>query len=228
MEVREVEAQYERWLRGRSPVALYVRWYLRHRKPREAARIWERIGAGCYPRVLDAGCAGGFYLEDAYRRGHGATLLAGVDLSETLLAEAAVRLVRAAAGTHVVLERAAATDLPFGDGSFDAVLSNGMVKYLDDAGLDRFCAEARRVLAPSGRLCVAEFGPPVGWGGRVDLGRVGIPTEHLRTRGELASAFGRAGFAEVRAFDVKRIRRIPLAYVGAAGSRPVTDEPAGA
>ena len=228
MDEQEVERQYERWLRSRSPVALYVRWYLRHRRPREAARLWEQVGAGTYPRVLDVGCAGGFYLLDAHRRGHGLELLAGVDLSETLLDEARSRLAAVAAHTGVVLERSGATTLPFVDASFDAVLSNGMAKYLDDADLRRFCSEAFRVLAPGGRACVAEFARPVGWGTRVDLERIGIPMAHLRAGEALAAALREAGFTDEGRFEVDRIRRIPLAYEGAVGTRPGTRVSAGA
>jgi SAM-dependent methyltransferase len=227
MDEREVEGQYERWLRSRSPVALYVRWYLRHRRPREAARLWEQVGPRIYPRVLDVGCAGGFYLLDAHRRGHGGELMAGVDLSETLLGEARARLAEVAAHTEVVLERSSATGLPFEDASFDVVLSNGMAKYLDDADLRRFCSEVFRVLAPGGRVCVAEFARPVGWGARVDLERIGIPTAHLREGEELAAALSEAGFADVSRFEVDRIRRIPLAYEGAVGTRPGTRGSAG-
>jgi SAM-dependent methyltransferase len=227
MDEREVEGQYERWLRSRSPVALYVRWYLRHRRPREAARLWEQVGPGIYPRVLDVGCAGGFYLLDAHRRGHGGELMAGVDLSETLLGEARARLAEVAAHTEVVLERSSATGLPFEDASFDVVLSNGMAKYLDDADLRRFCSEVFRVLAPGARACVAEFARPVGWGARVDLERIGIPTAHLREGEELAAALSEAGFADVSRFEVDRIRRIPLAYEGAVGTRPGTRGSAG-
>jgi len=228
MDEREVEGQYERWLRSRFPVALYVRWYLRHRRAREAARLWEQVGPGTYPRVLDVGCAGGFYLLDAHRRGHGGELMAGVDLSETLLAEARARLSEVAADTKIVLERSSATGLPFVAASFDAVLSNGMAKYLDDADLRRFCSEAFRVLAPGGRVCVAEFARPVGWGARVDLERIGIPTGHLRQGEELAAALSEAGFADVGRFEVDRIRRIPLTYEGAVGTRPGTRATAGA
>ena len=219
MEPREVESQYEGWLRGRSPVALYVRWYLRHRRPREAARIWEQIGTGIYPRVLDVGCAGGFYLRDAHERGHGGETLAGVDLSETLLEEARLRLAGISDDTHVVLERASATSLPFQGDVFDVVVSNGMVKYLDDDELGCFFAEARRILVRGGHLCIAEFARPVGWGRIIDLDRIGIPTAHLRTGDQLANALARAGFIDVRSFDVDRIRRIPLTYEGAAGIR---------
>jgi len=220
MKVRDVESQYESWLRGRSPVALYVRWYLRHRKPREAECLWRQIGPGAFPRVLDVGCAGGLYLQDAYERGHGTSMLAGVDLSETLLAEARSRLEAVGAHTRVVLERASATALPFAPACFDVVLSNGMVKYLDDAELHRFLVQTQRVLVPSGRVCIAEFATPVGWGSRVNLDRIGIPTANLRTGADLAAALTHAGFENAHAFEVDRIRRIPLTYEGACATRP--------
>jgi SAM-dependent methyltransferase len=227
MRVREVENQYESWLRGRTPVALYVRWYLRHRRPREADRLWQQVGPGVYPRVLDVGCAGGFYLLDAFERGHGVGMLAGVDLSPTLLAEARSRLEAVSGQTRVVLERSSATALPFERDSFDVLLSNGMVKYLDDEELQLFLGEALRVLAPAGRICVAEFARPVGWGARVDLDQLGIPTTHLRAGGELATALAEAGFVSAHAFDVDRIRRIPLAYEGAVATRPGCDTRSG-
>jgi SAM-dependent methyltransferase len=227
MRVREVESQYESWLRGRTPVALYVRWYLRHRRPREADRLWQQVGPGVCPRVLDVGCAGGFYLLDAFGRGHGSDVLAGVDLSPTLLAEARSRLEAVSGQTRVVLERSSAMALPFEPDSFDVLLSNGMVKYLDDEELRLFLDEAHRVLSPAGRICVAEFARPVGWGTRVDLDRLGIPTPHLRAGAELAAALAAAGFANARAFEVDRIRRIPLAYEGAVAIRPEHDTPTG-
>ncbi|GEM_PF-4058945 len=220
MDEKDVDGQYGTWLSGRSPVALYVRWYLRHRKPREAGELWEQIGTGVFPKVLDAGCAGGFYLLDAYERGQGTSMLAGVDLSDTLLAEARSRLESVSAHISVRLMRASATKLPFGEASFDVVLSNGMVKYLDDGALERFVSEAGRVLVSGGRLCVAEFGRPVGWGKHVSLARLGIPMEHLRTAEELACVLAGAGFVDVRGFDIARIRRIPLTFEGSVGTRP--------
>ncbi len=46
------------------------------------------------------------------------------------------------------------------DGSLDLVFASSVVQYLDRPGLDVFLATARRLLAPGGRLVVADVIPP--------------------------------------------------------------------
>ncbi len=157
-----VRAQYEEWLSRWTPVSLYVRWYLRHGGPRFAAPLFEAMGAGPFPRLLDVGCAAGVYLRWAFEQGHGSVELAGIDITPALLAEAADRLEPArAAGACVVLHEASAVSLPFTEASFDALICNGVVKYLDETMLDAFLSEALRVLAPGGRIALADFGRAV-------------------------------------------------------------------
>ncbi|MDZ4170089.1 MAG: class I SAM-dependent methyltransferase [Coriobacteriia bacterium] len=213
--------QYERWLRGWTPVSLYVRWYLRHGGARYAPPLFAAMRRVELPRVLDVGCATGFYLLWAFEHGLGAEILAGIDVSPQLLSEAARRLEDATrAGANVELLEASATALPFADGSFDAVLCNGVVKYLDDAALSEFLREARRVLAPGGCIAVADFGRPIAIQTTLfPPKRFGIPTDHLRTADELRSALTGHGFVGVRDVPLKRLRRIPLTYEGAVGVR---------
>lgn len=214
-----VRLQYESWLAGHTPVALYVRWYLRHAGARYAEQLFGAMGAGPFRDVLDVGCATGFYLKWAFDHGHGRRTLAGVDLSSTLVSEASERLrfVREA-GVDVQLRIASATKLPFPDQSFDALICNGVVKYLDDDMLSAFLAEATRVLRWGGRIAIADFGRPVVLQSAITPPvRYGIPVDHLRSSEALCEVLTDHGFEGVGPVAFRRIRRIPLTYEGAVG-----------
>ncbi|WP_448628232.1 class I SAM-dependent methyltransferase [Geodermatophilus sp. URMC 64] len=86
--------------------------------------------------------------------------IVGVDLSEEMLARARARVSAAGLGGRVELRRgdAHAVDLP--DGSVDTVVSTySLCTVADPAAVLR---EARRVLAPGGRLVLVEHGPARG------------------------------------------------------------------
>lgn len=216
-----VRSQYEDWLSGWSPVALYVRWYLRHGGARYANDLFEAIGPPPIARVLDVGCATGFYLLWAYEHGFGTETLAGLDLCPGMLGEAATRLEPArSSGVEILLAEGSATALPFPDGTFDGLLCNGVVKYLDDEMLGGFLGEAMRVLVPGGRLVVADFGRAVPAQAAIMSPRgLGIPTDHLRTEQQLRDALTEQGFSNVREVPLTRLRRIPLTYEGVVGVR---------
>ncbi len=148
-------------------------------------------GLGAATRLLDVGCGTGSLVAAAVERlGVRAW---GVDASEPMLAKARERGVRGAAFKH-----AQADDLPFRAGWFDAVTMRLVVHTLGDRRRQAL-AEARRVLAPEGRLFVWTFEPDHFTGHHlrtylpdlpaVDLAR--FPTAEVLT-GELAEA----GFAE--------------------------------
>jgi ubiquinone/menaquinone biosynthesis C-methylase UbiE len=217
-----VRSQYEDWLSGLSPTALYVRWYLRHGGARYAEDLFEAMGSSTFARVLDVGCATGFYLLSAFQHGHGRGMLAGLDLSPIMLKEASARLEPARrAGVDIRLVQGSARTLPFPDEAFDALVCNGVAKYLDDEMLSDFLGEAWRVLAPGGRLAVADFGRPVPLQAAITPpSRLGIPVDHLRTEQQFCDALTKQGFAHVRGVPLKRLKRIPLTYEGAVGMKP--------
>jgi ubiquinone/menaquinone biosynthesis C-methylase UbiE len=77
----------------------------------------------------------------------------GIDMTAAMLAKA-----RAAAGemgvANVEFLEAEAEQLPFADGSFDVVISNGVIDLIPDK--DAVFGEIFRVLSPGGRIQIAD------------------------------------------------------------------------
>jgi malonyl-CoA O-methyltransferase len=168
--------------------------------------------------ALDLGCGTGrhaLWLAEA-----GATVTA-VDFSEGMLAEA-----RRKPGAERV--RWVAHDLhrplPFADGSFDLVVSGLVLEHLRE--LDRFFAEARRVLKPGGRAVVSAMHPAMFLRGAMarftdpDSGELVHPGSVPHSVGAFVTAAVRAGFrieaVDEAAPDEGFAARVPRAakYVG--------------
>lgn len=77
-------------------------------------------------------------------------LVAGVDLSEQMVARASRRNRQAVAAGRVDLRRGGVSALPFGDGSFDRVVAVNSFQFWPSPLSD--LREVRRVLTPGGRL----------------------------------------------------------------------------
>ncbi len=102
---------------------------------------------------------------DASRRASGCSISApvqmvgrtgrvtGIDMTPEMLsrARAAAAQMRA---TNVEFVESEAEQLPFADGSFDVVVSNGVIDLIPDK--DAVFAELHRVLTPGGRLQIAD------------------------------------------------------------------------
>jgi SAM-dependent methyltransferase len=96
-------------------------------------------------RVLDVGCGTGEHLHRALDHGLRAF---GVEPAPAML-EVARRNVPCAE-----IQQGVATDLPYADAEFDLVIMVEVLRYLDQADIQKALAEARRVLKPGGRLFV--------------------------------------------------------------------------
>jgi demethylmenaquinone methyltransferase / 2-methoxy-6-polyprenyl-1,4-benzoquinol methylase len=124
-------------------------------------------------RALDVCCGtGDLALALARRVGSGGSVV-GCDFSDPMLARARDKAARAGI-TQVKFEWGDALDLPYEDGSFDAVTVGFGVRNFAD--LERGVAELARVLRPGGRLVVLEITqpqrPPLSWFFRIWFDRI--------------------------------------------------------
>jgi ubiquinone/menaquinone biosynthesis C-methylase UbiE len=130
----------------------------RDRQLRERLVELARIAAG--ESVLDVGCGTGTLALAAKRVAGAEGSVVGVDASPDMIALATAKASRTR--SDVAFRAAAAERLPFADATFDVVLSTLMLHHLP-APLRRECVrEARRVLAPGGRMLAVDFAAPSG------------------------------------------------------------------
>jgi SAM-dependent methyltransferase len=107
-----------------------------------AGGVLAKLLGSANGRVLDLGCGSGLHFETLRSLGW---VVTGIDASADQL-----RIARERGGDEVELVQGDASDLPFDDGSFDAVASIFIHTDVDDYAA--VLAQAARVLRPGGRL----------------------------------------------------------------------------
>lgn len=103
--------------------------------------------------VLDIGCGGGVDTLAAALMVGPRGRAVGIDMIPEML-ERAKEDLRQSGLSNVTFQEATGEDLPFPDGSFDVVISNGVFNLIPDKA--KALAEAFRVLKPGGRLMMAD------------------------------------------------------------------------
>src|SRR5262245_56346496 len=120
-------------------------------------RLLEQASLGPGERVLDLGCGTGTLAIQAKLAQPDATIV-GLDGDREVLGRANRKA--AEAGGAVDFDEGFSTELPYEDGSFDAVLSTLFFHHLTGEDKRRTAAEVFRVLRSGGRLQVADWGRP--------------------------------------------------------------------
>jgi ubiquinone/menaquinone biosynthesis C-methylase UbiE len=159
-------------------------WAMSFGRSRSTRLLVDLAGVGPGDRVVDVGCGPGLFLRAAAERGATAV---GVDPS-VRMRRLALRRIPAGLRPAVTVVDGAAERLPLADGSATVAWAVASFHHWSDpdAGLD----EVRRVLAPGGRLLIAErLADQRGW-------FRGHALTWEAAEG-LAAKVRRAGFAEV-------------------------------
>jgi ubiquinone/menaquinone biosynthesis C-methylase UbiE len=157
------------------------------------ARLLDQLDPRRGRRILDLACGTGTLAAAIADRGASAV---GVDGDPEMLARARAK------APGVQFDEALAEQLPYEDGSFDAVVTSLFLHHLARGAKLAALREAVRVLKPGGELHVADWGPPqdplmaVAFTGIRLLD--GFEPTRDNAQGRLPELFRQAGFAEVR------------------------------
>ena len=193
-------------------------WLSFGQDPRWRRCMVSHVAVRPQDHVLDVACGTGLVIRELHRR-YGCRIT-GLDQSAGMLQGARERT--AALGDAVTLVEGRAEALPFGEATFDGLTCTYLLRYVDD--VDTTLAGLARVLKPGAPFGYLEFSlPPRGplrwlWQlytgvGLPLAGRLIAPAWHEVGRflrpsilrfcerypaPELAAAFARAGFVDVR------------------------------
>ena len=170
-----------------------LRYLMRERELRTRFLDLAAIEPG--QRVLDLGCGTATLLLLLKERCPSADVV-GVDGDPKVLALARAKAEKQ--GVAIRFDEALATRLPYGDASFDRVLSSLMLHHLSRDEKLRALREVRRVLAPGASFHLVDFGPPRNGFARVAM-RALHHGEHMADNlaGRLPELLREAGFARV-------------------------------
>lgn len=179
-------------------------------------QLVDRLGLTGGEQILDIAAGAGATLLPAAGRLANGGRVEGIDLAPGMVQRLREELVRRHV-EHADVRLADAEDLPFDDGSFDAVVCGFGLFFFPN--LDRALRECHRVLRPGGTIAASTFARRgsasvdriwalVGADGSTHRGSPNV--QRLDRPGELRVALGTAGFVSIK------VERLPyeLAFAG--------------
>jgi demethylmenaquinone methyltransferase / 2-methoxy-6-polyprenyl-1,4-benzoquinol methylase len=134
----------------------YARLLSLGQDPRWRSFLVSRVQVGPGDRVLDVATGTGAVAVELVRA-HGCSVV-GLDQSPEMLAAARRRVGAAGVAARVELVEGHADELPFADGSFDALTFTYLLRYVDDPAAT--LRELARVVRAGGTVASLEFGVP--------------------------------------------------------------------
>ena len=164
----------------------------RERMPWAAIRAAADLPA--HGRLADVGAGTGYYTFALLDGPVAPGLVHAIDPSASMREELSRRAHATGKGDVVKTHLAPAESLPIADRSVDGVIFGNVFHELDDPS--RALAEARRVLAPGGRVLVVDWERPDAASGEPEIGP---PFAHRVAQGDVEAALLSAGLVRVRA-----------------------------
>jgi demethylmenaquinone methyltransferase/2-methoxy-6-polyprenyl-1,4-benzoquinol methylase len=126
--------------------------------PRWRRFLVSRVDVGRADTILDVATGTAAVAIELVRRT--GCRVVGLDQSPEMLAEGRRRVAEAGLADRIELLEGRAEELPFGDGSFDALTFTYLLRYVEDPRAT--LAELLRVIRPGGTGAMLEFGLPRG------------------------------------------------------------------
>ncbi len=156
----------------------------------------------CTEKVLDVGCGPGTVLFLLREKCGDHIKLYGIDPSEDMIRIAEGK--NASRNSGIQFSVGVGEKLEFKDNIFDLVASSLTFHHLPIDAKRKTAQEIRRVLKPSGRVFVSDWGRPGNWLGRMISATVrkhAFTGENLQ--GSVAKLFSEAGFHKVEIIGVQ-------------------------
>lgn len=148
-----MRALFRQFAHPQGPLGWLVGHLMAHKNGARSRFALELLGARSGEHVLELGFGPGVDVARLWASVGPTGRVAGADVSREMVRHAQRRNRSAVESGRVDLRCAEATELPFGDASFDAVYAANSAQFWGD--LDAGFAEVRRVLRPGGRAVVA-------------------------------------------------------------------------